>query len=69
MGCYVFFGKIWTQTAEADLRRKYGPDSPVKRRELLFPFLWGTVVKSGQLFGNASRRDTLIRADSSSTRS
>jgi hypothetical protein len=27
------------------------PD-PLKRRELLFPFVWGTLAKQGQLFGN-----------------
>ena len=25
---------------------------PLKRRELLFPFVWGTLAKQGQLFGN-----------------
>ncbi len=39
-------------TSEAELRHKYGADDPAKRRALLFPFLWGTVAKSGQLFGN-----------------
>ena len=39
-------------TSETELRRKYGADEATKRRELLFPFLWGIVAKSGQLFGN-----------------
>jgi hypothetical protein len=39
-------------TSESDLRRKYGADDAALRREMLFPFLWGTVAKSGQLFGN-----------------
>jgi hypothetical protein len=43
-------GSGWTSAA--NLRRKYGADSAGKRRELLFPFLWGTVAQSGQLFGN-----------------
>jgi hypothetical protein len=43
-------GSGWT--SEADLRRKYGANDGAKRRELLFPFLWGTVAKAGQLFGN-----------------
>ncbi|HVO48195.1 MAG TPA: alkaline phosphatase family protein [Steroidobacteraceae bacterium] len=39
-------------TSAADLRRKYGAADATKRRELLFPFLWRTVAKQGQLFGN-----------------
>jgi hypothetical protein len=38
--------------AEADLRARYWRDDPAARRELLFPFLWGTVAHQGQLFGN-----------------
>lgn len=45
-------------TSEAELRHKYGGDDPVKRRELLFPFIWGTVAKQGQLFGNERRGST-----------
>jgi Type I phosphodiesterase / nucleotide pyrophosphatase len=38
--------------SEADLRKRYWRDDPESRRELLFPFLWGTVAKQGQIFGN-----------------
>jgi Type I phosphodiesterase / nucleotide pyrophosphatase len=37
---------------EAELQRKYGAKDAARRREALFPFIWGTVAKSGQLFGN-----------------
>jgi hypothetical protein len=43
-------GGSWTPIDE--LKRKYWRDDPAARRELLFPFLWGTVAKEGQLFGN-----------------
>jgi hypothetical protein len=38
--------------SEADLRKRYWREDPDARRELLFPFLWGTVAKQGQIFGN-----------------
>jgi hypothetical protein len=37
---------------EAQLTIEYGGDDAAKRRNLLFPFLWGTVAANGQLFGN-----------------
>jgi hypothetical protein len=37
---------------EADLRKRYWRADPEARREVLFPFLWGTVAKQGQIFGN-----------------
>ena len=43
-------GGNWTTTDE--LKQKYWNEDPAVRRELLFPFLWGTVAKQGQLFGN-----------------
>ncbi len=43
-------GGNWT--APEELKRKYWNDDPQVRRRLLFPFLWETVAKQGQLFGN-----------------
>ena len=43
-------GGSWTSVAE--LKEKYWNDDPAVRRRLLFPFLWGTVAKQGQIFGN-----------------
>ncbi len=43
-------GGSWTPIPE--LRNKYWADDAQQRRRLLFPFLWGTVAKDGQLFGN-----------------
>jgi hypothetical protein len=37
---------------EQELRKRYWRASPAERRAVLFPFLWGTVAKQGQLFGN-----------------
>jgi hypothetical protein len=38
--------------SDAELRKRYWRTSPTERREALFPFLWGTVAKRGQIFGN-----------------
>jgi hypothetical protein len=38
--------------SEQELRKRYWRPDPRARRALLFPFLWGTVAKRGQLFGN-----------------
>ncbi|HVO45510.1 MAG TPA: hypothetical protein VMT29_04170 [Steroidobacteraceae bacterium] len=43
-------GGSWEE--EAALKSKYWRDDPRARRELLFPFIWGTVEKRGQIFGN-----------------
>jgi hypothetical protein len=37
---------------EQELRKRYWRADSKQRRELLFPFLWGTIAKQGQLFGN-----------------
>ncbi|GAC1676236.1 MAG: hypothetical protein NVS9B2_26700 [Steroidobacteraceae bacterium] len=41
--------------AEAELRKRYWREDPDARRAALFPFLWGTVAKQGQIFGNQLR--------------
>jgi hypothetical protein len=38
--------------AESELRKRYWRADVEARRNLLFPFLWGTVAKKGQVFGN-----------------
>src|SRR5882724_2089805 len=38
--------------ASDELRRRYWRPSGAERRALLFPFLWGTVAKRGQILGN-----------------
>jgi hypothetical protein len=43
-------GGSWLSAEE--LRRRYWRPDPAQRRGLLFPFLWGTVAKNGQIFGN-----------------
>jgi hypothetical protein len=40
---------------EAELRKRYWRAQPEERRQLLFPFLWGTVAKRGQIFGNRNK--------------
>jgi hypothetical protein len=37
---------------EQELRKRYWRETAEQRRELLFPFLWGTVAKKGQIYGN-----------------
>jgi Type I phosphodiesterase / nucleotide pyrophosphatase len=44
--------------SEADapaLQQQYGGPTAEVRREKLMPFLWGTVAREGQIFGDASR--------------
>src|SRR5271170_7133715 len=38
--------------AEPELRKRYWRDDADARRAALFPFLWGTVAKQGQIYGN-----------------
>src|SRR5262245_51565320 len=40
----------------AGLKERYWRDTPKARREALLPFLWGTVAKQGQVFGNPTRK-------------
>ena len=37
------------------LRARFWRNTPEERRAALFPFLWGTVAKKGQIFGNSNR--------------
>ena len=41
--------------SEADLHRRYWRDKVAVRRQTLFPFLWGTVAKQGQILGNQNK--------------
>jgi hypothetical protein len=43
-------GGSWLDDKE--LRKRYWREDVNARRALLFPFLWGTVAKQGQLYGN-----------------
>lgn len=36
----------------ADVKKKYWNSDSLKRREILFPFLWSTLAQQGQLYGN-----------------
>jgi hypothetical protein len=38
--------------SDEDLRKRYWRASAAERRAVLFPFLWGTVAKHGQIYGN-----------------
>jgi hypothetical protein len=38
------------------LKQLYWRPSPAARREALLPFLWGTVARQGQVFGNPARK-------------
>jgi hypothetical protein len=37
------------------LRSAFWRDTPEQRREILLPFLWGTLAKQGQVFGDPTR--------------
>ena len=40
---------------EPELKKRYWREDAAARRELLFPFLWGTVARQGQIYGNQNR--------------
>jgi hypothetical protein len=46
-------GGSWLSKEE--LQKRYWRDDAEARRELLFPFLWGTVAKQGQIYGNQKK--------------
>lgn len=46
-------GGIWADPAA--LAKEFWRDDPDERRQALFPFLWGTVAKRGQIFGNQNK--------------
>ena len=46
--------KTYTKKPE-DLTKKFWNADPKKSREMLMPFLWGTVATKGQIYGNRNR--------------
>ena len=46
-------GGIWA--SQTELRREFWNDDATRRREMLFPFLWGVIAQQGQIFGNQAR--------------
>jgi hypothetical protein len=40
------------------LKRQFWRDTPEARREVLLPFIWKTVAKNGQVFGDRSRNSS-----------
>ena len=46
------FGNFGNSNA---IRKEFWRETPEARREVLFPFLWGTVAKQGQLWGNRDK--------------
>lgn len=38
-----------------DLTAKYWRETPEERREVLLPFIWGTIAKEGQIFGDRTK--------------
>ena len=47
------YGGAWDKPD--DLRKDFWRDDAAERRAALFPFLWGTVAKQGQIFGNENK--------------
>lgn len=46
-------GGIWADAKE--LKEKFWRDDAAERRKALFPFLWDTIAKQGQIFGNPGK--------------
>src|SRR5579872_3969873 len=40
---------------EAALKKAYWRKTPEDRREALMPFLWGTIARDGQIYGNRDK--------------
>jgi Type I phosphodiesterase / nucleotide pyrophosphatase len=38
--------------SDDELKKRYWRSTPQERRAVIFPFLWGTVARQGQIFGN-----------------
>jgi hypothetical protein len=38
-----------------ELKHRYWRETPQERRRILFPFIWGTVARQGQIFGNRAQ--------------
>jgi hypothetical protein len=52
--------KIYGNISDTNAIRKWlWRDTPEARREALFPFLWGTVAKQGQIWGNREKGSTV----------
>ena len=47
------YGGVWDKPD--DLRKDFWREDAAERRAALFPFLWGTVAKQGQIFGNQNK--------------
>ena len=46
-----------------EMKEKFGAASAEERRQKLFPFLWNTVSKEGQLYGNRSYNNKMDNAN------
>jgi hypothetical protein len=51
------------QEDSAGIMARYWSDDPAERRAKLLPFLWGTVARSGQIYGNRTIGSTLDNAN------
>ncbi len=40
---------------EKELKSRYWRETPEERRQLLMPFVWGTVARQGQIYGNRTK--------------
>ena len=51
----ILFGDTHVPGVDAETRRKYWRATVDERRAALMPFVWGTLVRNGQLLGNRDR--------------
>ncbi len=49
-------GKLGGVKNIPDLKKRYLAEKPTERREKLMPFVWGTIAKKGQIFGNPGKK-------------
>lgn len=48
----IFFDDVEFVKNGEEVRQRFWNDDSLKRRELLLPFFWNTIVKEGQIYGN-----------------
>ena len=53
----------FNQEDSAAIFKKYWADNPVERRKKIMPFLWSTIEKNGQIYGNRNAGNKIDNAN------
>lgn len=55
--------KKFNQDDSAAIYKKYWADNPLERRKKIMPFLWSTIEKNGQIYGNRNLGNKINNAN------